>query len=45
MKPHPCPHCRCSHPDHVPMGYVNKAAPFYPLVELVLAHQEKQDAR
>lgn len=35
-RPHPCPHCRCTHPDTVDMGYVDKSAPMYPLVELVM---------
>ena len=34
VRPHRCPHCVCLD-EHVPMGYVNKAAPFYPLVEYI----------
>jgi hypothetical protein len=34
VRPHRCPHCICLD-DHTPMGHVDKAAPFYPLVELV----------
>jgi hypothetical protein len=29
-----CPHCRCRWPDDEPRGFVNKDAPFYPLVVL-----------
>jgi hypothetical protein len=34
-RPHHCPHCICVHDTIDDMGYVNKAAEFYPLVQLI----------
>jgi hypothetical protein len=44
MTVHHCPHCRClPEAADADMGYVNRDAPFYPLVvELERASREKR---
>jgi hypothetical protein len=34
MTEHDCPHCRCLPYGVGELGYVNRDAPYYPLVEL-----------
>jgi hypothetical protein len=38
-RPHACPHCICLYEDYDGMGMVNKDAPFYPLITLILEHE------
>jgi hypothetical protein len=39
--PHGCPHCRCDWDDTDDCGRVDKDAPFYALVELILSAEGK----